>query len=106
MNFKFDKKAAKACAEQLTGRLNQYVNDMADDKAIGIDEFAEGLTFCFLNELTEFNLSTKFAGGGLNQFFANFQAQAVASGVTIDTMESTVDPQMIITAGLGMQHAC
>jgi hypothetical protein len=74
MNFVFGKQSAKVCIEQIVGRLRQYVNDLPDDTQINIDQFAERLTFCFLNELTEANLP--------------------------------LDPQLIISAAMGMNHAC
>jgi hypothetical protein len=56
VQFQFGKQSARACTEQLIGRLRQYVNDLPEDKVLAIDEFVERVTFCFLNELTEFNL--------------------------------------------------
>jgi hypothetical protein len=56
MQFQFGKQTARVCAEQVIGRLRQYVNDLPLDKMLTIDEFAERMTICFLNELTEINL--------------------------------------------------
>lgn len=104
MDFIFDKQSAKACSEQIAGHLRQYINDMKEERKLTVCEFAEILTFCFLNELTELNLGSNFTTN-VSDLFAQLK-QIAPKGVTIGTMQSTVDSQLVISASLGMQHAC
>lgn len=104
MNFIFDKRSAKICAEQIAGRLRQFVNDMKEERKLTVSEFAEMLTFCFLNELTELNLGSNFTTN-VSDLFSQLR-QVAPKGVTVNTMQSAIDSQLVISASLGMQHAC
>jgi hypothetical protein len=53
MNFKFGKREANVCIEQICGRLRQYAREIPDPKILTIDEFVEQITFCVLREITE-----------------------------------------------------
>jgi hypothetical protein len=63
--------------EQITGRLQQYANELPTTKMLTIDEFAERVALCFLRELRD----------------AAWLAEPP-------------DTQLVIATAMGMTHAC